>query len=79
MAEEEGKDAEPQDEPGERLRSKGCCHVWSGGSQLGTGLFSGAAGANMSARPACLPYSISWRGWQESTASAGEEREAREW
>lgn len=49
----QGKDAEPQDVPGERLRSKDCCHVWSGGSQLEAGLFSGAAGANECW--ACLP------------------------
>ncbi|RLV84194.1 hypothetical protein DV515_00016322, partial [Chloebia gouldiae] len=38
VAEEGEKDAEPQGAPGERLRSKGCCHVWSGSSQLGAGL-----------------------------------------
>lgn len=65
--------------PGDRLRSKGCCSVWSGRSELGVGLFSGSAGADMSAGSACLPYSISWRGWQSRVAGehrpAGEERE----
>lgn len=74
VAEEEGKDAEPQGAPAERLRSKGCCHVWSGRSQLGAGLFPGAAGADVSAGSLA---------WQSRVAgeprAAGEVREERGW